>query len=148
MGGVALVLATTFPAAAEAQVVLDGASPRTVTAQGSAAALPRAGEMGYLNGGIGKEQADLMRDMSAQFPVRMTFSEREEGTDAFVADVHVRVRDAAGRTLLDLPAQGPIFLLRLPQGVYTVEAEHRGEVKTRRFDIVAGRHQDLAFSWS
>lgn len=110
--------------------------------------LPRQGEMGYLNGGIGVEQADLMRDMSSQFPVRMTFSQHNGGQDEFVADVHLRVIDSRGRTVLDLPAQGPIFLLRLPQGSYAVEAEYQGEVKTRRFEVVAGRHDDLVFSWS
>jgi hypothetical protein len=111
--------------------------------------LPREGQMGYLNGGIGKEQADLMRDMSPQFPVRMTFSQHDamHDTDEFVADVRLRVIDSSGRTIVDLPSQGPIFLLRVPAGSYTVEADHAGEVKTRRFDVVAGRHQDLPFSW-
>jgi len=114
-----------------------------------ASVLPREGQMGYLNGGIGKEQADLMRDMSPQFPVQMTFSRHNasENTDEFVADVHLRVIDGAGRTVVDLPGQGPIFLLRVPQGSYAVEAEHEGDVKTRRFDVVPGRHQQLAFSW-
>lgn len=102
----------------------------------------------YRNGGIGKDQADSLRAMSGQYPVRMTFSERNQGLDEFVADVHLRVKDARGRTVLDLPAQGPIFLLQLPQGSYSVEAERHGEVKTRRFDVVAGRHENLAFSWS
>jgi hypothetical protein len=110
--------------------------------------IPRQSEMGYLNGGFGKEQADLMRDMSAQFPVQMTFSQHNEGQDEFVADVHLRIIDRRGRTVLDLPGQGPIFLLRLPAGSYAAEAEYQGQVKMRRFDIVPGRHENLAFSWS
>jgi hypothetical protein len=105
------------------------------------------GEVDYLNGGIGTEQADRMRAMSADYPVQMTFAERNQGVDEFVADVHLRVSDTAGRTMLDLPAQGPIFLLQLPPGAYTVEAEHQGEVKTRRFDVAAGRHDRLGFEW-
>ena len=105
------------------------------------------GEVDYLNGGIGTEQADRMRAMSADYPVQMTFAERNQGVDEFVADVHLRVSDTAGRTMLDLPAQGPIFLLQLPPGAYTVEAEHQGEVKTRRFEIAAGRHDRLGFEW-
>jgi hypothetical protein len=113
-------------------------------------AVPAAGQMGYLNGGIGEEQADLMRDMSSQFPVRFTFS-RHNGThnsDEFVADVRLRVVDSAGQTVLNLAQQGPIFLLRLPEGAYTVEAEHNGELKSRRFQVVSGRHQEIAFSWA
>ena len=126
-------------------IVAGGALAQTPAAN----TIPREGQMGYLNGGIGKEQADLMRDMSPQFPVRMTFSRHNasENTDEFVADVHLRVIDDAGRTVVDLPGQGPIFLLRVPQGAYAVEAEHDGDVKTRRFDVVPGRHQELAFSW-
>ena len=113
-------------------------------------AVPRTGKMGYLNGGFGEEQADLMRDMSSQFPVRFTFS-RHNGTrdtDEFVADVHLRIVDSGGRTVLDLPQQGPILLLRLPEGTYSIEAERNGEVKTRKFDVVAGRHQAIALSWA
>jgi len=131
-------------------VLLGATMAGAAIAQGAPAnVIPREGQMGYLNGGIGKEQADLMRDMSSQFPVRMTFSRHNasENTDEFVADVRLRVIDSAGRTLVDLPGQGPIFLLRVPQGSYAVEAEHDGDVKTRRFDVAPGRHQDLAFSW-
>ena len=112
--------------------------------------VPAAGQMGYLNGGIGEEQADLMRDMSSQFPVRFTFSRHNgtHNTDEFVADVRLRVVDSAGQTVLNLAQQGPIFLLRLPEGAYTVEAEHNGELKSRRFQVVSGRHQEIAFSWA
>jgi len=130
--GLALVLATMTSAPALAW---------------NAAGTMQNGEVDYLNGGIGTEQADRMRAMSADFPVRMTFAERNQGVDEFVADVHLRVSDTAGRTMLDLPAQGPIFLLQLPPGAYTVEAEHQGEVKTRRFDVAAGRHDRLGFEW-
>ena len=126
------------------------ASAASIAAAQPASTMPRQGEMGYLNGGFGEEQADLMRDMSAQFPVRFTFSRHSgtRGADEFVADVHLRIVDSGGRTVLDLPQQGPIFLLRLPEGAYSIEAARNGEVKTRKFDVVAGRHQAIALSWS
>jgi len=85
--------------------------------------------------------------MSAEYPVQMTFAERNQGADEFVADVHLRVVDGRGVTLVDLPDQGPIFLLQVPPGDYTVEAEHQGQVKTRRFDVAPGRHDRLGFEW-
>ncbi len=145
-----LLLATVIgghPAAQPRQADAPGVSPDTRT---TATAVGAQASVDYLNGGIGKEQADRMREMSSRYPVQMTFSQHDAsmGTDEFVADVHLRVIDRAGRTIVDLPAQGPIFLLRLPDGAYTVEAEHDGAVKSRRFDVVAGRHDTLAFSWS
>jgi hypothetical protein len=107
-----------------------------------------AGDVRYMNGGIGEEQADLMRQMSTEFPVRFTFSRHnpEHNTDEFVADVRLRITDSGGRTLLDLLGQGPIFLLSLPNGTYTVDAEHGGQVKTRRFQVT-DRRQEIGFSW-
>jgi hypothetical protein len=110
-------------------------------------AAPRANGVDYLNGGIGSEQADAMRRMGADYPVQMTFAERNGAADQFVADVHLRVTDSRGRTVVDLPSQGPIFLLQVPPGAYTVEAEHQGDVKTRRFDVAAGGHDRLGFEW-
>ena len=64
---------------------------------------PLEGQTGFLNGGFGEEQADLMRDMTSRFPVRFTFSRHNgtQGTDEFVADVHLRIVDSGGRTVLD-----------------------------------------------
>ena len=107
----------------------------------------RAPGIDYLNGGIGSEEADRMRQMSAEYPVQMTFAERNQNADEFVADVHLRVTDSRGQTLVDLAGQGPIFLLQLPPGSYTVEADHQGDVKTRRFDVAPGHHDRLGFEW-
>ena len=104
----------------------------------------------YINGGFGQEEAARMREISAEFPIRLTFTRHNgtQNTDEFVADVNVRVRDSTGQTVVAVAGQGPIFLLRVPDGTYRVEAERDGEVKTRRIDVVGGRHQEIAFSWA
>jgi len=148
--GTGLLLATAIGGHPAAQPREAGAPAISPATRSTATAVGTQANVDYLNGGIGKEEADRMREMSSRYPVQMTFSRHDAnaGTDEFVADVHLRVIDRAGRTVVDLPAQGPIFLLRLPEGAYTVEAEHDGAVKSRRFDVVAGRHDTLAFSWS
>ena len=132
------------PAVSPAAQIRDRSS-----ASAERAVSPAAAQIRYMNGGIGEEQADLMRQMSAEFPVRFTFSQHnpEHNTDEFVADVRLRVVDEAGRAVLDLVGQGPIFLLSLPNGMYTVEAEHEGQVKTRRFRLVGNRRQEIGLSW-
>jgi hypothetical protein len=91
-----------------------------------------------------------MREISAEYPVGLTFARHNgtQNTDEFIADVNVRVRNSAGQTVVAAAGQGPIFLLRVPNGTYVVEAEHNGDVKTRRIEVVAGRHQEIAFSWA
>ena len=104
----------------------------------------------FMNGGFGQEEAARMREISAEFPIGLTFTRHNgtQNTDEFVADVNVRVRDSTGQTVVAVAGQGPIFLLRVPDGTYAVEAERDGEVKTRRIDVVGGRHQEIAFSWA
>jgi hypothetical protein len=122
------------------------------TSSGAAIAQPapaslRAAGIDYLNGGIGTDEADRMRQMGAEYPVQMTFAERNQGQDEFVADVHLRVTDSRGETLVDLPEQGPIFLLQVPPGTYTIEAERQGDVKTRRIEVAPGCHDRVGFEW-
>jgi len=115
-----------------------------------ATSVPDTTRIEYINGGFGTEEADRMRALSTEFPVRLTFSRHNgtQNTDEFVADVNIRVTDGGGRTVLNVASQGPIFLLRLPEGSYAIEAEHNGETKTRRFDVVAGKRQEIALSWT
>jgi len=110
-------------------------------------AAPGYGGVDYLNGGIGSEQADRMRAMSSDYPVQMTFAERNQDMNEFVADVHLRVTNERGNVVVDLPDQGPIFLLQVPPGAYTVEAAHQGDVKAQRFDVAPGHHDRLGFEW-
>lgn len=137
----------TMSCARIAVVLLLGAAANATAIAQTISQTSRYAGIDYLNGGIGSEEADRMREMSVDFPVQMTFAERNQGMDQFVADVYLRITDGRGRTVVDLPGQGPIFLLQVPPGSYTVEAEYQGEVKTQRFDVAPGRHDRLGFEW-
>ena len=130
-----------------AAILLLAATTGTGALAQPAPASLRAYGIDYLNGGVGTVEADRMRQVSTEYPVQMRFAERNQGADEFVADVRLRVIDEHGRTLVDLPNQGPIFLLQVPPGAYTVEAEHQSEVKTQRFDVTPGHHDRLGFEW-
>ena len=132
-------------------IVIGAIAQTNVLAQPRVApALPDNARIEYINGGFGTEEADRMRALSTEFPVRLTFSRHNgtQNTDEFVADVNIRVTDSGGRTVLNVASQGPIFLLRLPEGSYAIEAQHNGETKTRRFDVVPGKRQEIALSWT
>ena len=100
-----------------------------------------------VNGGIGKEEAALMRAQASAYPLHLVFVRRADGAQEFVADVHLQIVDARGRTVVSGSA-GPIFLARLPNGHYTVTAEYRGQTHTRRIAVDGGKHQKVAIVWS
>lgn len=102
----------------------------------------------FVNGGIGKEEADAMRAEAVDYPLELVFTRRTDNRDEFVAAVHLTIQDRDGQVVVDQPSQGPIFLARLPDGTYTVTAEYRGETQMRRVAVVDGKHAKLSLVWS
>ena len=108
----------------------------------------------FVNGGIGKDEADSMRTEAADYPLELVFSRRADernGPDAryeFVAEVHVTIQDRDGQVIVDQKRLGPIFLARLPDGPYTVTAEFQGATQTRRVAVADGKHTKVSLVWS
>ena len=89
----------------------------------------------YVTGGVGTEQQEALNALHQQgYNLRLVFAER--GTGAYLANVHVVLADAGGRTVLDTVADGPALYAKLPSGRYQVLAEHKGIRQTR--NVTAG----------
>jgi hypothetical protein len=101
----------------------------------------------YLSGGFDQEEALAMQAEARSYPVSLVFSagERKES----VADVKVTIKDAAGKLVLDTYATGPIMLVRLPAGQYTISAQKSTpDALLERSVQVAGRSAErLDFHW-
>jgi hypothetical protein len=106
------------------------------------------GRISYVNGGVGKEEADAMRALAADYPLELVFVRRVDNREEFVADVHLLIVDAKGQVMIDRAAQGPIFLARLPDGQYTITADYGGAQQSRRIAIGGGRHEKISLVWS
>ena len=115
---------------------------------GALAAGPQIGTLPFINGGITKDEADLLRQEAARYPLEITLARKGEtsGRNDFVADAQLRVIDSAGRVVIDRNA-GPIFLASLPNGTYTIEVSYNGETKTERVQVNGGRHAQVTFLW-
>ena len=102
-----------------------------------------------INGGITKDEADLIRQQAPRYPLEITLARRGEtaGHNEFVAEAQLRVLDAGGRVVLERSDTGPIFLAALPDGAYTIEATYGGQTKTQRVQVAGGRHAQVTFLW-
>ena len=103
----------------------------------------------FINGGITKDEADLLRQEAPRYPLEITLARRGEtaGHNEFVAEAQLRVLDASGRVVLERSDTGPIFLAALPDGAYTIEATYGGQTKTQRVQVAGGRHATVTFLW-
>jgi hypothetical protein len=100
-----------------------------------------------VSGGIGTEEADALRAVASRYPLELVFARNVDGREEFLSDVRLTISDANGRVVVDR-ASGPIVLIGIPSGVYTVSAQFGGQVKTRRVAVGDGRHEKVSLVWS
>ncbi|HEX3631908.1 MAG TPA: carboxypeptidase regulatory-like domain-containing protein [Casimicrobiaceae bacterium] len=110
------------------------------------------GAVEYLSGGVGKEEADALKQQSADYALTLEFAssrsaEGDASAGAYVADVKVDIRDAQGRPMLNTTSTGPLLLVRLPPGDYTVVADWNGVRKQHSVDIPDGARRHVVFMW-
>lgn len=98
-----------------------------------------AGEATYVSGGIGKTEADAMRQARSDYPLTLMMSQSSGGN--FVTDVDLRITSAKGQDVLHSTRAGPIVLVRVPDGRYQIAARFDGKTLTREVDVAGGRHQ-------
>ena len=103
-----------------------------------------SGGVSYVSGGVGEEQQERMQALAQQgYTLRLVFA--EQGTGAYVADVHVVVADSRGRTVLDAVANGPAFYAKLPEGDYKVTLDYRGARQSRTVHASARGGQTVVY---
>ncbi|MGI4779439.1 MAG: carboxypeptidase regulatory-like domain-containing protein [Janthinobacterium lividum] len=89
-------------------------------------AMQTDGEARFVCGGVGSDESTAMRAAMNSHPLALLFA-RADG--AYLADVGVTVTDAGGKPALKTRARGPVCLVDLPAGKYTVEADVEGNLK-------------------
>lgn len=97
----------------------------------------------YVCGGVGSDESQALRAAMKDHPLSLLFA-RPGG--AYLADVEVRVKDARGATALALRTEGPVCLVDLPPGRYTIEAVSDGVAKSQAVTLGDGpRTADFRF---
>src|SRR3954469_17909160 len=88
-------------------------------AQGAATLVPKTeNNISYISGGVGKDEQELADAVGRYgYNVQLVFAEQ---TGNYLADIRVRIADAKGGVVLDTVSDGPMFLAKLPPGLYQV----------------------------
>lgn len=110
-------------------------APETRAPASPSAAPAPGGAIQWRCGGIGSDESTAMRAAMKDHPLSLLFA-RADG--AYLADVQVEIRsEATGGAARSLRANGPVCLLTLPPGRYTVDAAVDGQRKTQTVQIGA-----------
>jgi len=95
----------------------------------------------YVCGGIGSDESTAMRAAMKSHPLSLLFARPDGG---YLADVAVTLKDGSGASALSLRADGPVCLVDIPAGNYTVEATSEG-VSKRQTVSIGGTPRTLDF---
>lgn len=102
-----------------------------------------AGGEPYATGGVGEEDREALMRRRQEFNVWITTVAKQSG--AYLADVRVRVTDAANRQVLETALEGPLLFIRLAPGQYTFEALVESQKQQRAVTVGAQGHRELYF---
>lgn len=121
-----------------ASALLAAAAPLAL-AQSEAGRMPplhEEGSLQYSCGGIGLDESTAMRAAMKDYPLSLLFAARE---GEYLADITVEIRGAMDS--YRFVAGGPVCLLRLPEGAYTVQATTRnGRTQSQQTHVGKGSH--------
>jgi hypothetical protein len=98
----------------------------------------------YLSGGIGSDESSAMKAEAKNYPLSVVLSAGREG--AYVADVPITIKDAAGEKVLNVTG-GPIVLVKLLPGRYTISATRNGKVLHQVVTVKAKVDTHASFHW-
>ncbi len=125
-----------------------GALALAIAWPAAAAALPAAKSdhgITYVSGGIGHDEAAAMKAAAKDYPLSMVFAAGKH--DEYLSGVRVRLKDKAGNVALNEVADGPIMLVKLPEGRYTIDATRHGKTLQRTVRVPAHGDHQVVFHW-
>ena len=129
--------------AALAAALLAGAFT-AAQAQSAMPAWKGEGATRYVCGGIGSDESKAMRAAMKEHPLALLFA-RADG--AYLADVQVEIQGADGAAALSLRASGPVCLVDIPAGRYTVVATTQGGESKRQAVTVGSGSTTASFRY-
>ena len=99
----------------------------------------------YLSGGIGHDESAAMKAEAKSYPLSMIFSAGKD--NEFLADVKITVKDKAGKEVLNAVSKGPIMLVKVPAGSYTITAERNGKALHHAVRVNHKGGKQVNFHW-
>lgn len=119
-----------------------------LTAAGSSAAWSQVGDgnipafqisgpLHYSCGGIGSDESTAMRAEMKHYPLSLLFARKDGG---YLANMSVDIQGTTGNPI-QFNASGPVCLLKLPAGRYTVKATTQGGTsQTQTVEVTRNGH--------
>ena len=101
--------------------------------------------LSYMTGGIGEEDAAIMRANAKKFTLNLVFSEGTSGQS--VTDVNVNIYNEQSETVFRIVGSKPMLYVNLPAGTYTILANNNGQKLRHKFTVEENVNQRIILNW-
>jgi hypothetical protein len=99
----------------------------------------------YLSGGFGEDERERLRSITGGDNLELSFALQ---SNEYVGGANVLIKDAKGNNVLEAVSGGPLFLVDLPAGSYTVEATAMGKTLKQAVHVPSKGHAQVYFAWN
>jgi len=101
----------------------------------------------FIEGGVGLDESEAIQIDLKNWPLLIEFSQASGKKAEWVADVFVVIKDAKGNQVLAHQLDGPLLLVDLMPGKYSVESSYNGQKKVTGIDVEGGQHKKININW-
>ena len=101
----------------------------------------------FIMGGVGSDESQAILAEGKWWPLTIDFSEHTADGDVWISDVRVRIANAADQTVFDQVCDGPLLLVNLPPGAYTIAVQHKASIKVQKIQVVKGESRRISLHW-
>lgn len=101
----------------------------------------------FIMGGVGSDESQAMLAEGKWWPLTIDFSEHTADGDVWISDTRVRIVNAADQTVFDQVCDGPLLLINLPPGAYTIAAQHKASIKVQKIHVMKGESRRISIHW-
>ena len=101
------------------------------------------GEVTFINGGVGESEVGEIKGMAHAYPLEVLFT---HSNGAYNWADSLKIRDKAGKVVLDTELNGPYVLVQLPPGRYSVIARYGDVERQKAVNVAAQKHARVSFT--
>ncbi|HEX8874988.1 MAG TPA: hypothetical protein VF780_10205 [Nitrosospira sp.] len=105
------------------------------------------GKTEFLTGGVGKDESDAILHVANTWPLTLELSKAAAPRAEYISDVQITIKDKSRNTVLDINAEGPYVLVKLPPGKYSLDAVFESKTLHRNINIEKGHNQRISLMW-
>ncbi len=90
----------------------------------------------FVSGGVGDESMEQITNLEKQFDLKL-FLVGQSGS--YLSDISVTIIDSQEKGVLLTTSEGPVLLVNLPSGTYTVKASKNGHFLEQQLTVTSGQ---------